>query len=741
MPTRQVPVRRAGMIIPIVLVVLIVMAILGVVLMFSSSSEYSQSALVAYGVRARELALAALEEANAAVYDKVNWNGGAAPEWRDDLFTQAKAKADANDRTTFFPKNLLTLNLVPRSVRVASSSGGEIRSADVEFLGFKRMAYASTDTFLQDSIYYHDPDQKLDLASDANGVKAPQEYTGYYRVKVAARYGRVTRTVSQIHDVKIVQTVPPARDFALFSFLPTNPGQQNGPPDDRYANEDLNRGGACKVFAYGKGRVFVRGPFILESEGNPGGNGGVRPRSSSSYFQRKWWTWQLIPSTRDGIVTRAGPPLINFGVPPARPDRTSRNRWIVGIFTNLFGGLGELLGDDPGWYILDGQQWYCETRDPDPKSFSVTGDPFAGNPVMYRGVLTLHDGNNRNPVRDAEGDLTPNWRLPDQAPGDDEARWVVEPEGGLIGKYNVVKYSYSTYGWGLYEKYRVSRVGVTAARFGAHWEKKYEQSYWNRFFSDLFQAGTMMMFLGGAGLVAIPGLAPMALGALTIPGPVVLATLGAMIGMSLTGSTGFTNLGSVNVADLKDVFPPDFRIVARCVTRRYPKLKDLRSVTTGNPVRLDGIVALDDLSCDRAFRYTGKGYLYSDEPTAPPKLTAPISPVAAPPSDDYLTLYYGGGTDQPYQGSAMMEMKAAASGDSTVVGSVYATQGVKPQGSVQIVGNMSCGFVNKAQIPDASALQVHYRFDTLRPADRAVFRNGSWHAVAISQRSCLALDW
>ena len=65
----------------------------------------------------------------------------------------------------------------------------------------------------------------------------------------------------------------------------------------------------------------------------------------------------------------------------------------------------------------------------------------------------------------------------------------------------------------------------------------------------------------------------------------------------------------------------------------------------------------------------------------------------------------------------------------TVNAAIYATQGVKPSGAVRINGSLTCGYLNKSQIPGGASLSVIYRPPPATPL-----------VTAVSARTALALD-
>lgn len=738
------------MILPIVLVVFMIMAILGTFLMFSGTSEYSQSALAAYGLRARELAMAGLDESRGWVYDQVNRPGGGTPPLKQQLYDQIAARVQAGDRGDLLGPIDLGSSAIPWTLALATRSGGRIEKARVVFYGFRKLEYDTTGLFANPSIFYKDPTGTF----DRSGVPIPMEYQGYYRIEITARYGDVRRTLTSNHDVKVVMATPFARQFALFSYLPSRSIGPGSPPDGSFARNDLNRGGSFKVYPNREGRVFVRGPFVVESEGKADASGGKRPGVSPWYPHGSWWRWSGVPAVRDLIIMRSGLGPISFANDPKRPDNNNDSAFLVTIIRMLFGGLAGSI--DPGYAALNGQQIYAEFRNADgggaaSKTFSIVGNPAGSRYSMYRGLLYRYEENAQAtliPGYDVRRLMGTGFALPGAAPGNDESRWVIEPEGNLLGVYSRFRYRYwETPDCGfipcppLFGNYEMRFQGHSLARYGMHWEKKYTQSWLNFFLGSLFLAGRIFLTVAFGfdvtTLMGIPLITPD--GFLTGPGlGMILGTVGAGIGASLTNPDRPPPLGQPNITATQNVYPPDFRVVARSITRYYTALQALPSMQLPEPtLTVDGVIGFDDMSTDRSFAYQGSGVIYSDNP-APPTLTAPIAPHPLN-MNDRVFFHYGGPVENAHGGNQMLRIRSAAGGGATVVGSVYSTQGVEPEPGhrIQVVGNLTCGFINKSSIPDNGAVDVNYDLDRLqgdRPEDFQRFSNGSWHVISVSHR-------
>ena len=476
--------RRTGMIIPVVIFCLVVMAILGVVLISSATSQYMQTAKVAASLKVREVLNAGFEETQALAYDKLQRPvapgapaaAGVDPVWHTELQTALRsAGAGLSPRTVLVKHDLKAENLVPRTARIASTLACEITSGTVEFLGFKRLSMDSKGLFEDPRIYYRDPDGKLDADGPPGRLDPVKEWVGSMRVRITVRWEHTKTTLSRVQDVKVVNVDPVAREFGLFSFLSTQADET--PELDEYYRNDLRRGGPVRLFMHAIGRIFVRGPFIVDTVGFPGGEGGKRPPHTASYsppVENEWWGWGQVPSTHDGIMTRAGISVVNFAMPPMRPDTSSDWRAVTGLVTQRFGSSwADWFNDDPGFYILDGQTWYSESTSSDRNIFSIWGDPVGGHMEPYRGALVVYDKDNRDRDRNRTVHAPSEVAFQDNTiarPPNEDQRWVIEPEGQLYGQYNVVSYSGDSYALGAFEKYSITQKSPVVGKLGIHWE-------------------------------------------------------------------------------------------------------------------------------------------------------------------------------------------------------------------------------------------------------------------------------
>jgi hypothetical protein len=698
---------RHGAIIPVVILALIVMAILGTWLMWQSTSNYSQMTRVAWSLRCREVLAAAMEEARAAAYDRLNRTMALRPApgeparepnlvWHAELLTALRRAGATIPRGVLVSHDLKREGLLPRTTAIASANSSEITSASAELLGFKRLSVDDNGLFEDGRIYYRDTDRKLDPAGADAKFTPPMEWVGTLRLRVTVRSGTHTRTLANVLDVKVVDINASAREFVLFSYLSSARGTEHGPTSDEYLRWDLRRGGAMHLHGLSTGRIFVRGPFLVDTVGFTNGTGGPVPENpTTSNWNTEWWGWGLVPATRDGIMERAGPALVNFSMPPMRPDRTGRRRALVGLVTGRFGSAWqEWFNDDAGYYIKDGQRYFCESTDTDARIFSITGRP--GAPNLFRGLLVDYVERRRDVVGTSERFVRGSTLLRPPA-YDEDRRYAIEPEGGLNGVYGVVRFAGDSYGFGAYQYYRLTQLSAMQGRLGLHWERKYTTSWLEQFVTDLLRLPAV---IGTVGLI------PAALIPSSIAQKVAVAVLG-FVGINARPNV-LTELSRIRPDEIANTMPPNYRPPARSVTRRHARFSALKGQREdGVPVVLDGIVAFEELDGTRPFKYGGRGVIYSESSSAP-SLVAPISPVRAGDPQASLVIHHEGPVPGAHEGRAMLNLRASRGGNN-VLASIYATQGVKPQGNVNIIGTLVCGYVNKSRFPTDASLDVHYR--------------------------------
>jgi len=756
------------------MVIVCVLAMLGVFILFSSTSEYDQSMVVAYRLQANAHKDAVLEEALAVLYDRLNrpYDDAPAddestprtpPAWKQEVFEAVVAAvADGNGGVIEdLTKDLLAEGLLPNSEAIVTVDGGQVDECTVQFEGFRRLYYTKEGQFvLNDEKYYHDPERIMDPADKV--YKYPDDYIGYATVKIKVSYGTARLRVAVHHtatfDIKVVNQAPVAQEFAVFQWLPFDPAANPATADD------LNQGGGLKIYPADRGRCYVIGPYVVNSYGYSDGTGGAEPDTGECYFDDEWHDWSPIPSPRACIVKRG---LFTGGEPPGRAGKDGDWR----VMPTLINLAADLFGLDAiGYSIVNSpSEYFCANKDrgaDGDKYFSLFGDPKNGEVERFAGVKSrLTDA---GLVDKSAFDGGSGWP---GTSGDDP--WMVLPEGQLLQYYNRARYEYWTFtiplGW-----YSIDCEGYSVdviARdqpflYGAHWMKDFEQGFWSAFGGMVFSAG--MAAMGSVAMGAQMGLGVFS-GAMAnniLIGGAIAALVGGLMGIfdSTDMSVGG---GAINLADLKGIYPSNYKYdLVRTVTRQYDTLADLPSYLldqadpTVHPVVLDGTIFIKHLQDNQTslpssyFSYIGKGTLASshqDDTLSSPIIQAPIVPAYRPfgtapdlTHNDHLNLLYFGVSDftEAQNGTDMLRFQVAPEvGGSTaeVVASVFSFQGCAPSQDgqeIDITGNYVCGYFNKAKIPESSHLRVRYD-SGYRPADQDIkdsFNGGEWHNLSLSFR-------
>jgi len=521
-PRRRLRRRRRGVVIPIAVIALIIFSVLGVFIMWSGTSDYSQSAQAYYGLKADLIARSIHAEAQAVMYevfvspmkmDGTNFDpSGAmsqavqqiAQQKREQLLEAIRQNGSGNLGELSYRIDLLQEGLLPLSSQVALSSGVEIKTAQIRFYGFRRMQYTDQKYWLSDDVYYADPHKLLD---DDNKVKAAEDYIGYYMIWVRTACGvrrmgpmafhRIRREHFYNHDLKLVNVSPVGREFALFSHQPTK-------ESDEYWRKDLNEGGGLKIFGYRWGRIFVQGPFVVDIEGFSDGSGGISPykheddngkpklantfpayESAGTAGNRDdWWGWGMLPPLRCCTLYRI------LHLDPARPDNASG--WVRGELmaaiddvnpvTLTWDSISAAFGTkDPAPFISDSKHpvvtYLCAARDVDDENnyFSIIGDPREGPDkhqfVLFRGIKgryreeTIEGKTSQKFVAEEPFWASQGWDYldtPDEnaVTNPEDAQFAILPEGHLAGRYNVARFSIEGDWWRVVHNWATKKYKV-----------------------------------------------------------------------------------------------------------------------------------------------------------------------------------------------------------------------------------------------------------------------------------------
>ena len=858
---RRGPLRnRRGVVIPVAFTVLIVFAILGVVMMTSGSTDYTQTALVYYGTKADLVAKAVHDEVQVVLHELFTEPlpfrhpsrrqlEPFARRVRAELINAIHSMAADPDRLVENTGKKLLLygtgtggqtienkTLLPHSSKLAEDMSVDIQRAEVQFYGFRRMRYQVNGTWQTDRMYYRCPYGMLDYnpnasrpqagqgatpdprsqgtpgGSDAKKkeIKSVKDYLGYYVLRVTTACGkksggliRFSRKIKRDyffnHDIKLINVAPIAREFATFSYAATMKSAEGdmGVPATYY-KEDLNKGGALKIYPYRWGRVFIRGPFIIETEGWDEGNGGLFPWNEVSGYsdincngsdgkfnvantyprynddvtmtrsgtkvRHAWHGWAFLPAQRAATVINS----LHWSA-PARPLKNDGSfRGSLGDFLHSITRYGDIVdlcsnnaNIDPAPtlkltsntdYFKRESRWICAYKKADKynRTFSVIGDPCDGPGEkhqfsMFRGIYGewTHPSIGDAAEAESQGSVqvqqtkptftpirpfwtkTSDWWELDQPNDSDPKLYCIEPEGMLLSRYNVVKFEVSD-GWdgGIFgREYEVTKIGGRNARnqispYSLRWEHEHKESWW-RF------------------LLRVCGI-----WSLGIIGNSHINPISYLFGIDGDGTNW--NITREQADQIKEVFPPGFRPIARAAIRKYRKLDNLipRASRNSSPVDIDGVIWCDDLNTESGFTYHGRGMVVSEGllprdsqeddkftlkcPIVPniPNITVPntgqlkmdVITNDDPQGKDSNGRRIGANPHFLTIAHLKFDPKRAHEGKNAivfesnqrdkkkfghVVASVVSEHGVtvKPDQKVNIIGNLVCRFLNKKKIP------------------------------------------
>jgi len=745
---------RQGIFIVLVMIILMVFAIMGVAIYSTGSTEYNHTMLVAYKLKADNLAQAVVEEALCVLYDKVNrpvdvdisddavlgaddviTNNRIAPPWKAELLEKIVAAAGDSDSSTevgvLLSFDLLELGLVPESIALLEGQGCIIEECLVEFEGFRKI-WSTKDGFFvknRDVVYYKDPTGLLD--EEDYKYPYPNDYQGYAVIKVKVSYGsgpvKTSRHLSSIHDIKVVNQTPMARRFAMCQWYPN--------PDQPTRDEDLNNGGGFKVFPNDKARLFVRGPYVTDTYGDEDGTGGRNPPSSINYWSGDWHGWSNIPSSRAGI---SKPRLANQ-LSPARPDDTSGKTLDLGI-----GGF-TTAGGDPGYTTMSGQSWICASQPNTPENlfnaFGIMG--VVGDIQTFEGILAKvveggEEGASAAPA--GEWPLNPTDELEDL--------WVKRIEGqGLYQRCHQVEFSSKQIGLIIhYLQYDLKMINDNllmpyACYFMPNIKPK-AIGAWVGLIVSIIQVVAIVLSWG----TATPAVLAMQVGSMMMTS---MALDGMIAGFNDTSVGTQQYSPGLDASQFKGYFPPQYRDFPRLTTRWYYSLDDIPSYVQDDPeefpILIDGSLYVQTFNEQRWFKYAGKGTLVSDngagvEELKNPTIEGPIMSVSGP-TVDHLNLIYRGTVKDAYKGDDVLYVKSTPDNPYTFIdGSVFSVQGIAPADdttSVTIGGNYLCGYFSKSKIPVDTEVVVDYNVNYKPEEDEKIeeFSNGHWHTASISFRS------
>ena len=309
---------RGGFVAPLALMVLALFAILGVTMIFTGTSDYSQSAQTLYGLQADLICQAAVEEAQVLIHEGLNASleegtPDSVKQVRKQLFDAIKTAIGTS--TTSPPTGVVGdpfdlkagsgIGKIEKSIEIATSLKGQIDIARVKLHDFRLFPYSEDGGYHDPARYYKNP--ALDgTADDGSGTEEQLEkfrlhdFIGYATIEVKATCRQQSRKLAVTRDVKIINVSPIAREFVLYQTLPLDHDQESFGTSvediERYAKRDLNnvdmtasgndpaekKTGPIRIFGRGWGRIFMRGSYVLDAEGFEDGTGAERPQQEKS---------------------------------------------------------------------------------------------------------------------------------------------------------------------------------------------------------------------------------------------------------------------------------------------------------------------------------------------------------------------------------------------------------------------------------------------------------------------------
>lgn len=204
--------------------------------------------------------------------------------------------------------------------------------------------------------------------------------------------------------------------------------------------------------------------------------------------------------------------------------------------------------------------------------------------------------------------------------------------------------------------------------------------------------------------------------------------------MKNTLSGGFNQQGLL-VPSMFGSLPSNFKPYIRTAAKRYVNLdayfKDTGGKKSERLLYFDGNLWLDELEESDPVTYIGNGSLVvnhiKDSTIFPNIQNASISdflPLQNDSKKHHANIIYNN-NHNPESGGGMLGLRG------TIMGSVYALQGVKPSGNAMINGNMSGFFINKKQYGEGNNLEVIYNPELPKASEKNPYR---YFTVSISPK-------
>lgn len=284
---------RKGVVLPVVLVSLFLLASMVLTFQFLSSSDYKQVGRLVRSIQATALADLAADEVYLSVASAAAAAaaGSPPPQWVKSLLDALDgARATAASGVLDVKQDVPFDDKIPMTKAAAAKTAGLV---DVSGVRAVAGPFSLRSTTYSAKSMYAPPE-----LGDAPAGNTVWDLKGALNVEVSIKTSKGPLDFSQKYlrgqELLITDTTPPAPQFALFSYMP--------PVTADYACNDLQRGGRLTVEPKNDGRVHVRGPLVLLAEEvRPSKlhlGGRELPARSKSYPDRQWLGWGNIPGPR-----------------------------------------------------------------------------------------------------------------------------------------------------------------------------------------------------------------------------------------------------------------------------------------------------------------------------------------------------------------------------------------------------------------------------------------------------------
>lgn len=501
--------RRASAL-PAVLIVLVIAVTLGATMFFTTRGGYRSTARAAYRLRLQMFMVSALDEARTRLFQLTSPNSGGLvitrPGLRNALLDRIPVpripwqEGDEPDPYNNEPD----LTVVDFEVPLGDFDGNpilwasqaiqfvdvpdnppeymgriEILEAKARLHGFRRVKYDDEGQFPQGFDYYQNA-----IPFEDNMIWH-RDYVGYCTITIHARLRgggsnplNMQRRIQVTHDVKVVDTRPPARDFALFAFRSTvghddriykalNEGGANGNVQESGEFDPENPpSGRLIVYPQAVGRIYIRGPYVMLVEGRTDGRGGDNPMPGPSYPGGRysdWGGWSQVPGPR-GVTLPFKATAFGGWPSPVRPENACTTDGSVSLGVPAVNHVASAYARDPAGFGVT-TPMAASSFGPNRQRLLLSGEPgcYDGDHEScsadaFRGMLQhrpdqIEEGSDTPPVEvwqpfypmnddgSAAGPVI--WPTPDNGSGEDMVKnydqVVVEGGPQMLGLYSIYK--------------------------------------------------------------------------------------------------------------------------------------------------------------------------------------------------------------------------------------------------------------------------------------------------------------